>query len=306
MNPTCMTLFRLLALTTMSLLAAIAQIRQDRPDLCGSAGADVPLPPNISAVSFDGGSELKVQLDAKTVTIPIPAAERVEQVCAIGQGRWLVFSVLAGGNGYAADIINSATGSVVDAFWARSPAVSPDGRWMVMREVTPAQAEGITEQYRLYDLTKDAAGNRFPGVDYRYVQPLGRTVYPLTRDRLPFESGGVQPDQIHSFVGDSFYWSADSGSLLFLDRTSAGLAVVLVAVSPQTFATYVHRLPSEVCVGPIARVGFSGEPSRPDVRLDFGSICPPIFIRGAAFKVAPVETHKTPIRRPSTPDKQRD
>src|SRR5207244_309948 len=107
-------------------------------------------------------------------------------------------------------IVDGSTGTELHSFWARSPVISPDQHWLALREFYPAHSDvDISEQYMLYDLTKGAAGNKIPSVDYRYVPDLGRTMYPATEKHIPFESSGVPAEQVHYFGGSSFQWAAD-------------------------------------------------------------------------------------------------
>jgi len=176
--------------------------------------------------------------------------QKIEEVCPLTGGRLLVFGQFGGG-GYIVYLISATTGVALDSFVVSTPAVSPDQHWLAMRDwIIPQSETPVTEQYLLYDLTKDAAGNRsLPGVDPRNMYRYGRTMYPVTPNHAPFENHGVRRDQVHSFPGGAFFWAADSKSVLFTDRTDAGLAVVLVKIDGSDLTTLLHPASAESVCG---------------------------------------------------------
>jgi hypothetical protein len=190
--------------------------------------------------------------------------------------------------------------------------VSPDQHWLVFREYYPPQADiDITEQYMLYDLTKDASGNRVSGVDYRYVNAPGRTIYPATPKHAPFESHRVLPEQVHSFASDSFFWSPDSKSVTFVDRSAAELHIVLVRIAAEDLTAYVHPVSaSRVCGDAnvdreqVAIPRMEVAPTQeavPQVWVDLGASCgaKTLTLRSKDFSLAKIEVHPPHARRPS-------
>ena len=58
--------------------------------------------------------------------------------------------------------------------------MSPDQHWLIIRKFFPVHMDvPYTEEYLLYDLTKDGAGNRQPGVGLDEPADVGRPVYPV-------------------------------------------------------------------------------------------------------------------------------
>ncbi|HEY1339910.1 MAG TPA: hypothetical protein VGF59_20500 [Bryobacteraceae bacterium] len=293
---------RIAGLAGLLAIPLLGQIAQDRPDLCGTPDRIVPVPPNLAAFPFDGGIDLSIPLTGRTVDFRMGAVDAIQQICPLGNGRLLVFGRFNDPNGLAVYLIDAVKGVRLDRFSVRNPAVSPDQHWMALREYFPAFMESVpSEQYRLYDLTKDAAGNRFPGVNYAYVAGTGRTMYPATAKHLPFEHGSVPPQETHSFEGGSFAWAADSKALVFFDRTPQRLAAVLVTIGEDDLTTYLHPLPDETCPVSISRAEFTPSQSNapPGVRIEFVG-CPPLVLRSSEFKLAPIEVHNPIPRKPST------
>jgi hypothetical protein len=297
-------LWRAWIILSALVLPALAQITQDHPELCGKPNSYMPVPVNITAISTELESNLTIHLNNSTVNIRMGGVEKVQEVCPLDRDRFLVFGLLHDPNAHVIYLIDGRSGAELDSFTVSNPAVSPDQHWLAVREWEPSYVDPPSSvQYYLYDLTKDADGNKFPGVDYRYVPHLGRTIFPATPKHLPFEND--QPsDQRHHFEGGSFQWAADSKSLVFLDRTAAGLALVLIRIGPDDLTTYMHRLGSGACASTLSRADFGSAHSSapPDVRIEFADSCPPVFLQARDFKPAPLEVHKPIKRRPSVRD----
>jgi hypothetical protein len=257
-------------LVILSALPAFGQIAQDRPELCGKPNERPPFPFNLSAVSTNAKTDLTVSLSGSTAKILMPTVRKVEEVCPLTGNRLLVFGDTGNGS-YDAYLIAESTGVVLDSFIAFTPAVSPDQHWLAMRDWIIPQAElPATEQYLLYDLTKDAAGNRsFPWSDPRQVPRYGRTMYPVTPNRVPFENHGVREDQVHTFWGESFYWAGDSKSLVFADRTQGGLAMVLVQVGEKELTTLLHPVSADEVCGRLSDATISEPYGVPEIQATF-------------------------------------
>jgi hypothetical protein len=292
---------------------ALGQIAQDHPELCGKLHVPLPLGLTATASSDAGGSaELVVTLDDGSLAkIETYGADLVQQVCPLSQNRLLVFSP-TNNDGYDIRIVNKANGAVIDSFLTRTPLASPDQHWLVYREFSaPSTDLPITEQYRLYDLTKDASGNQVPGVDYLYVGGPGRTIYPVTPNHAPFESPGVLPEEVHEFPSDSFHWSPDSKSVAFVDLFASRLAIVVVRLAGEDLTAFVHPLSaSKVCdddtVG-IAQVTVtrmevaSTQETIPQVWVELEVPCGArtLTLRAKDFSLAKTEVHAPKIRRPA-------
>jgi len=298
---------RVLALSALAALPAFGQVAQDRPDLCGKPNIGTPVPDNVSAVSSPGShTELAVRLSASTAKIPMPGVIRVDQVCPLEGNRLLVFATRGAGDSDIF-IVSGTTGAVLDSFLVQSPALSPDQRWLAMRDwITPTSQIPVTEQYLLYDLTKDAAGNRsFPGVDARTVKRYGRTMYPVTPGRVPFENHGVREDQVHSFGGGVFLWAADSKSVVFTDRTDAGLTVILVIIEGSDLTTLLHPVSADGVYGILSEASVTmAREDLLEVRATFRAEGPTPYTKSITlhrgdFQLAKVEEFVPPPKKPS-------
>jgi hypothetical protein len=297
--------YRALLIAFGLLQPAISQIIQDQPELCGKPDSNVEVPANITATLGDGKYELRLQLRDKTVTIEMAGVEKLQEVCPLENGRVLVFGLLNYPNAHVVYLIDANAGTELDSLTVSSPAVSPDQHWLAARAWVPAFSSSIgSEQYFLYDLTKDAAGNKLPGVDYRFVERLGRVMFPVTANRAPFEDYR-SPEQGHSFAGGAFYCAPDSKSVVFLDRDPEGVSLILVRVGASDLRTYTYRLKDGDCTASPFRpqFGMASDNSAPDVRIGFDGSCA-LNLSAHDFKLAPIEVHKPRPKRPSVEDKK--
>ena len=246
---------KLLGLLALFLPAsgALGQIAQDRPELCGRPGASIPLPSRVSANSSDSNTAFTLGLDNREVTTQLAGVVRVDEVCPLDRNRLLVFAT--GGAGDAMIFIMSqSTGATLDSFLVQTPAVSPDQHWLAMRDwIIPTSQIPVTDQYLVYDLTKDAAANRqYPGIAPGSAPRYGRVMYPVTHNHVPFENHGVRAEQVHSFGGGSFYWSADSKYVLFTDHLGDEFNLVLINVAEKDLTALVHSLSDTALCGPLS------------------------------------------------------
>ena len=230
--------------------SASAQIAQDKPELCGKKNQFVPLPANISATQGDSGVFSTLFLKAAEMTSP--AAIRVtmgsvDEVCPISQTRLVVF-----GNSNPATsiaIVDQKAGKLIDWFYAYDPAISPNQHWLVLRDFYPPQSEvPFSEEYLLYDLSKDKSGNLAPNLTPYTADTVGRVIYPAVDQNTPFEHSGLPQNQTHQFRSDAFYWSDDSQTLVFADSVQKVLFVVLVMIEGDQTHPFIHTLTAgEAC-----------------------------------------------------------
>ncbi len=298
------------ALALALALPALGQIAQDRPGLCGRPNEPSPVPTGVSATCFGSSCTLAIELGRSTAKIEMPGDGVIDEVCSVAKNRLLVLAD-PGPPVYDIYIIGRATGAVVDRMDAASPAVSPDQHWLAMRAFGPPSSDmNYTEEYLLYDLTKNAVKNRTPGAGDS-MGP-GQVTYPAVPNHVPFNQYGVRPEYVHTFWSDSFFWSADSRSIVFADATPAGLAVVLIRIVQNEPIAYVHPLTlSEVCEGAAPRkvriggltmskaVVGNAEDSIPEILVDFrpadtSCTAKTLVLRGARLPPAALEQHPPP------------
>lgn len=234
----------------------VAQISQNQPQLCGTAGPPSALPVVISAQPNPGGSDLAIQLpDGSRKTLDL-LADQIVKVCPVAHNRLLVFGTVNGGDGPFVWIVNQITGTQLDKLGSRSPAVSPDQHWVAYRQYYAPQAGNASDKnYLLYDLTKTPAENVMPSGDPQAPNPPGRLMYPRTPNYAPINDYlvDVPPEQEHNFASEFFFWSPDSRFVVFADRTGQQhptTSIVVVRADNDALAAYVHPLQtSEVCTG---------------------------------------------------------
>lgn len=279
-----------------------AQIAQDHPELCARPSGYVPLPANVSASVANYTATLTLRLPSSTVAIEVKGADEVQQVCPLPGKRLLVFGPLNDRSGYEIELIDAATGKELDSLLGRSPAMSPDQRWLAFREFYPAQSDiDQSESYWLYDLTKDRAGNKIPGTFYGDTGLVGYAIYPIRREIPPGSRTPPSAEIVHTFEGGAFHWAPDSKSLMFTDSTEKGDAIVLARIGSTGVTTYVYRPGSGACSSLIDQAYFDVGQGSPgvEVQVTFRDGCPALFLHPQDFKPAEVEFYRPVQKRPS-------
>jgi hypothetical protein len=197
---------------------ATGQLLQRRPDFCGTPGALIPLPRNVSAVSYSekGYSDFFVRDGASPVRLDMD--EVIDQVCELPDHRIAVFGS-SGAYGTNVSIIDTEKGALVDTFLVYDPVLSPDKRWLVYRKFFPRQTDlPASDEYLLYDLLKSPTQNR-PSEPFsmdRLDTDVGTPIYPLGWKNEPGDNIGAPEDQRHSHISP-FFWSPDSRAIVFAD-----------------------------------------------------------------------------------------
>jgi hypothetical protein len=217
--------------------SAFAQIRQDRPELCGRANETVALPAGTTLNAATGEFGLTL-MDGSHKMIDLYPAEEILEVCPISRDRLLVFGTVAGGDGPHLWILSRVDGTVVDHIGSRSPSTSPHEHWIIYRQFYSRRTVYPNEHYLLYDLTKAPKENGFAGDD----GPAGRQVYPVTAGGVPSDKIEFDEDKRHNFAGESFFWSSDGKFVMFADSLNRTKSIVLVETTGEHVRTYVHPI----------------------------------------------------------------
>jgi hypothetical protein len=234
------------ALATMVVAAALAQIAQDKPELCGRPEG-VALPAGIGAWTdrSTGVSALTLSAGGGSRTIRLPGVQQeIREICPAGEDRVVVFGEH---DGYSVYVVDVKRGTVVDSFLASSPTMSPDGHWVAFREFHPRQTEFTpSEQYLLYDLTGDAKTNRH-GADAYTAEIAGWAVLPRGERGQPVNLLDVSAEARHEFRGRGFSWSANSRYFGFADQCGKDFRIVVAAAGSQPVARVSTLQPTEIC-----------------------------------------------------------
>jgi hypothetical protein len=245
--PHCLRRLQFAALCSIAL--ASGQVAQDHPELCGRPGVSIPLPTGVSIVTdlSEFRSALHSETLNKTIDFP-PIMERVQQVCPIPHDEVVVFG-LGTPALYNIEIVGLTDGSLLDSFYGYSPVIAPSLYWLARRKFYPAHAPS-SEEYMIYDLTKDWAHNREPGVSKSDMDLAGKVMYPAVAGDRPFYSDNLPISETHRFRSDAFYWSPDGQALLFADSVQEQLSLVLVLLEHDEIKAYDYRLTNaEACPG---------------------------------------------------------
>lgn len=311
-------MMRIVVVAAGFIALGFGQIPQQKPELCGRKGTIVPLPPKVSASVeatqvFSTLSLVPSGGDAP-VRLPLPAA-KVDEVCDIPGNRLLVFGDTIPG-AYLTAIVDANTGSLVDSFNSYNPMASPNQHWIVFRDFYPPQSElRFSEEYLLYDLTKDKEANRISNSDPYVADTPGRVIYPVVDGRATFEHSGLPISQAHRFRSNSFYWAADSRAVVFADSVQGRLSIILITIDGDRLSTYVHPVSAaDACEQSsraniedadlmLSQVDLSGAADERTGDLMFRSsdsgACRPkgITLHFEDFRPAQVESHEAPKRR---------
>lgn len=304
---------RLLSLALSAGSIAFGQVAQDRPELCGRAGASIPIPPGVTIVSDPSTfrSELHIRALSKTVVFPA-IMESVQQVCPIAGDELVVFG-LGTPPLYNVGIVHLSDGLLLDSFYGYTPVIAPNQHWLAKRRFYPTHA-GASEEYLIYNLTQDWNHNREPGISRSDMDLVGKVMYPAVAGAWRFYSDHLPPDQTHSFRSDSFYLAPDSGAVLFADSVEEHLSLVLVSLDSDKSRAYIYGLTdSEACPGgavtwpPTLSSAEVSPPTngRREIRAAFkvgNSPCrETLTLQSDEFRPATPEVHVIPDRRPSAP-----
>jgi hypothetical protein len=178
-----------------------AQITQDHPELCSAGSVAISIPPGIAGMtnSVTGTSDLILTTKADTSRLKIPGGmDEAQQACPLPGNRALIFGVAAPSL-YNLVLVNTSTGAPIDSFYAFSPVISPNQRWLIMRKFYPlgGSTTTVSEEYLLYDLRKGRAENRAdPRMVDSYME-AGHAVYPLGQQNFLGDNIGVPENQVH-------------------------------------------------------------------------------------------------------------
>jgi hypothetical protein len=249
--------------------------------------------------------------------------EDVDRICSVSESRLVVFGKAHGS--YSINIVDAKDGSVIDWFMLVCPVMSPDQHWIVGRDFIAPQTElSQSEEYLLYDLSKDATHNRSPGLTRYTAGAVGEVVYPKVAGNTPFEHIGSPSAQTHVARSSTFYWSSDSRSLAFADSVQAELSIILVRLDKDGFSTFVHPVTvSEACLESpetpadtapltVPKIEVGSSTKRDDlIEVTFAAAptspkCTPktlTLLQSRDFQPAELEIHQVPARTQSVPKK---
>lgn len=134
-------------------------------------------------------------------------------------------------------IIDQKKGNVIDTFWCYKPAISPDGRWIAFQKFFPPHfAEVIDTDFRVYDLSLDAKGNRH-GTDHMSEIEVGTVVYPFSAP----ETGDSK--SIDYIIAYKFVWWQQSDQYIFADEGKVfDLVLVKLRKIGKGWDTFIYDL----------------------------------------------------------------
>lgn len=288
-----------------------AQNTGDYPKPCGP-GTVSDLPPNVSVLTDgaigSGYLAIRVQVGDSWVDVKFPDgifSGPVGQACRVSADRLLIFGELLGHVAYNIALIDVARGKLVDELWAYSPVLSPDKRWLIMREFYPAQAPDTSELYLIYDMTKDPPPHGTQGQGTSLLGTPGVLVYPVEENGKPFATIGLPATEKHTFLSKSLYWSDDSKTVIFVDGMQDGCSVVLVAIGKDGPRTYIHPVPMNEVGCSLSNARFNALPNGANdvfAEFDLGYGPKSLVFRAGDFHPATPQKHAPrPPRKRAAP-----
>jgi hypothetical protein len=310
-------LIKLFLIAATGTAGCAAQIIQAHPELCGRPGTSAPVPDGLRWVppaEGDGTYTSSLFLKNAKGESKIDLGPTLDQICALPGDQLVLFGEF--NENYDVDRIDRKTATVIDSFAGRNPMMSPDQHWLIMRPYRHFRSQrSNSEEYLLYDLTGDAEKNRMKGLTPFTEGLVGRPVYPVTTDGVPFEFEDQTREMTHLFRSSAFYWAPDSSAVVFADSVMEKLSIVVVEIQPKGPATLV--LPIDVSGVCELQTGDNADYPVPTIdRVDFGSSGALIIhfapdnsckseqrtLRLDDFRPPQPEVHEPPTRREGTLD----
>lgn len=130
------------------------------------------------------------------------------------------------------NVVDHATGRLIDSFYGFSPATSKNNQMVVYVKVFPVHfVEGVSAEYLVYDLTRGPEENRGSKVSLDNHIDVGQPIFPPGSANRPGDNLAVEEPQRHTLGSNGFFWSGDSEKIAFADRSNGKNSVVVVDIS---------------------------------------------------------------------------
>lgn len=144
--------------------------------------------------------------------------------------------------------------ALLDSFYAYTPTLSPDRRWLIFRRFYPSHGVNASEQYFLYDAESERERGIDRGNDVSIADPAGILVYPRHPNGKPGDNIDLPLEMTHRFRTTEFYWAPDSSAVAFADSVDKNLSIVLVTsgADPGVYTAAISV--AEICPGGEARL----------------------------------------------------
>src|SRR5665213_1294678 len=184
-------------------ITSAAQTTQSHPELCGRPGASIPVPDGVRWVpppdDGDYASVLFLKNGAEESRIDLEVWPTMDQICPLPGNQLVLFGEL--NENYGVYRIDRKTATIIDAFGGRDPMISPDQHWLIRRPYRHFRSRrSNSEESPLYALTVGAAKNRMKGLTPVTEGLVGRPVYPIPHDGVPFDFEDQPPEMTHTSV----------------------------------------------------------------------------------------------------------
>ena len=297
-----------------------AQVMQSHPELCGRPGTSIPVPAGVRWVppaDDDATYTSTLFLNNAAGESSIAVGPTMDQICPLPGDQLVLFGEF--NENYEIDRVDRKTAMILDTFEGRDPMMSPDQRWLIRRPWRHFRSQvSNSEEYLLYNLTASAEQNKMKGLTPLTEGLVGRPVYPIPNDGIPFEFEGQPPEMTHTFRSDAFHWAPDSSAVAFADSVMDKISMVVVQIHPDGPSTLVVPID----VSGVCQPQVSDDPNYPFYpvptvdRVDFGSSGTLIIhfapdnsckseqrtLRLDDFRPPKPEVHEAPKRRGGTLD----
>ena len=235
-------------LLEVCIFPAWGQLAQSNPEYCGlQGGASPPLADVSASVNPAASHRVTLYVDRGNGAIAIPLEEssqvsEILQICPLADGRLVVFGDIRGAS--AVYVVDKATASGLDFFYAFRPVMSPDQRWIAYGKFFPLHGVEGSDQLMIYDLRKTPKQNR--PIDA--PDEVGMAVFPPGHQNYTGSNIDL-PEGLRHLGSGRLYWSSDSRAILFEDSTKAGPGIALVLLDEKgTPTAFRHALTeAEIC-----------------------------------------------------------
>lgn len=157
---------------------------------------------------------------------------QVDDIRIIGRSKTVVVGRVLP-NTSIVNVVDQATGKLIDVFYGFSPTISKNNQIVVYVKVFPVHfVEGVSAEYLVYDFTRTPEENRGSKISLDNHTDVGLPIFPPGSTNRPGDNVAVEEPQRHTMASDGFFWSSDSKKIAFADRSNGKNSLVVVDISP--------------------------------------------------------------------------
>lgn len=253
----------------------------------GTGNFNPQIPQKISvaakgvSVVIESGRPFVVRVERNDKKLAINLPDEIAQVSTarLFGTSLLVVSSMISGNASEVAVVDLEHLIIKDTFLCYAPVVAPNGRYIVFIKFFPAHGISSAENhYMLYDVTLSPAANR-PQDQKPHPALVGRVLYPQGMQNRVADNIDIVERPPHQIASETFFWSAASDELLFLDRLKDDYTLVAVHFQANSLDVWLASIPGRMicpprapsCFEVLSSVTFGDSPGVP-IRLELRGV----------------------------------